>query len=277
MEAWKDRVPAQEADNSPLRQVSASSRLPMYQQIMLILQDEIMSGVYRAGDLLPSEAELCRMYSVSRITAKQALDELATAGLATRYRGKGTIVKEVKYLPPLRASVSKWLDSAREMGKRTQVKLIEVSSGPANVKEAQALRIEPDTLVQRATRVRHHEWAPISLLHTVLPGDLAALIDPAEMETTPLLELIVRTGRRIHHAEQTITAVLANQSNAQLLGTEVGTALLNIQRIVYDTDDVPLEYLNALYRPDRYQLEMVLGSENGILRMGNTSDGKGVL
>lgn len=273
----KGRNGGQAHEQSSLRQVSANSRLPMYQQIVLILQDEIMSGVYRAGDLLPSEADLCRIYAVSRITARQALAELSHAGLASRMQGKGTIVREVKYVPPLRASVSKWLDTAREMGKRTQARLVELTSGPANMREAEALGLEPDTLVQRATRVRHQGGLPVSLLHTVLPQSVADLIDTTQLKSTPLLEMLTQAGIVIDRAEQTISAVLANQSTAQLLEADVGSALLTLQRIVYDSDGRPVEYLTAHYRPDRYQLEMVLGPENGLLRLGSSSDTESVI
>ena len=151
---------------SKLKQISAASPVPMYQQIQLILRSEIMSGTYRPGETLPSEAELSRMYDVSRITAKQAFAELAAAGLVTRFRGKGTVVNEVPRLPPLRASVSKWLDTARVMGKQTQVRLIEVTDATANFDEAEALQLPPDTPVQRALRVRHQHDAPAAMTAT---------------------------------------------------------------------------------------------------------------
>lgn len=273
----KDRKNGTAPESHALRRASSSSRMPMYQQIVLILQEEIMSGVYRAGDLLPSEAELCRIYAVSRITARQALAELSHAGLATRVQGKGTIVREVNYVPPLRASVSKWLDTAREMGKRTRARVIEVADGTASVREAEALDIEVGAPVQRATRVRYQGDLPVSLLHTVLPAAVAAHIDATKLETTPLLEMLTEGGIVIGRAEQTISAILANQSNAELLEADVGSALLSVQRIVYNASGEPVEYLTAHYRPDRYQLEMVLGPEQGFLRLGSSSDTKSVI
>lgn len=256
--------------------VTPEARLPMYQQIALILRDEILSGARKLGEMLPSEAELCRRYGVSRITARQSLDTLARQRLVRRLRGKGTVVERVAYLPPLRASVSKWLDSARVMGLSTDVRILDVATGAATVEESQALRLDEGAPVLRALRVRLANGAPFSHLRTVLPGEVAEGIDIGDLERLSLLQILVRAGHAISHAEQTVTAALANQATAAALETEAGSALLKIQRIVYAAGDRPIEYLTAFYRPDRYQLEMVLDSDQEILRIGNTGDGSGI-
>ena len=258
------------ADGSrPDASVNASSRSPLYHQIYLVLRDGILAGTYKADDLLPSEFELAATYGVSRITAKRALSELAATGMVKRYRGRGTVVTYKPENPPLRASVTNWLHAVASMGRATAVKVLEFSFGTANDEEALALQVPPGTPVQRSLRVRSHAVGPFSLLATVVPGDLGESYDAAQLETTPLLELLQKAGITPSHAAQTIGAALANQAAASHLDTEVGAPLLRLQRIVYDKTDRPVEYLTALYRPDRYQLEMVLTSEQTLAALGN--------
>lgn len=64
----------------------------LYQRIFADLYEMIVSGTYRAGDLLPTEEELCRKYNVSRITASRALNELRAQNLIERKKKKGSIV-----------------------------------------------------------------------------------------------------------------------------------------------------------------------------------------
>lgn len=72
---------------------------PQYQTICEDLNRKIQEGEYRAGDTLPTEAELCAIYGVSRITAAHALNELKGRGLIERKKKKGSIVLPV-YFPP---------------------------------------------------------------------------------------------------------------------------------------------------------------------------------
>ena len=65
---------------------------PLYHQIYLILRDRIRAGVLARNALLPGEQELGRLFNVSRITVKRALNELAADGLISRHRGRGSIV-----------------------------------------------------------------------------------------------------------------------------------------------------------------------------------------
>ena len=61
--------------------LSLSSNIPLYAQLVGIIKREISSGALKIGDLLPSEAELCRALDISRNTARQAIGELEDEGL----------------------------------------------------------------------------------------------------------------------------------------------------------------------------------------------------
>ncbi|THF80375.1 GntR family transcriptional regulator [Cohnella fermenti] len=65
---------------------------PLYKQIQLYLQEQILSGKLRPGDRVPSERELSAQFQVSQITSKQALSALADANMVIRVKGKGTFV-----------------------------------------------------------------------------------------------------------------------------------------------------------------------------------------
>ncbi len=66
---------------------------PVYLQLKEMLQDQIEQGVYHSHQRLPSERYLCEHYSLSRMTARRALQELIADGLAYTRAGKGTFVK----------------------------------------------------------------------------------------------------------------------------------------------------------------------------------------
>ena len=67
-------------------------KIPHHKRLYEILRKHIVEGVYREGDLLPSENELCQLYGVTRPTVRQSLSNLANDGYISRHQGKGSIV-----------------------------------------------------------------------------------------------------------------------------------------------------------------------------------------
>lgn len=61
-----------------------------YRQVQQAIRRDY--GRLRAGTSLPSEAELCRQYGVSRVTVRRAIEELVDEHILTRQHGRGTFV-----------------------------------------------------------------------------------------------------------------------------------------------------------------------------------------
>lgn len=67
---------------------------PKYKRILLELRRTIASGEYKPGDRMPSEADLCPRFGVSRLTIQRVLKELQIEGLIERKAGSGTYVRQ---------------------------------------------------------------------------------------------------------------------------------------------------------------------------------------
>lgn len=72
--------------------MKSPGRIPHHKRLYEVLRKHITEGVYKEGDLLPSENELCHLYGVTRPTVRQALSTLANDGFISRHQGKGSIV-----------------------------------------------------------------------------------------------------------------------------------------------------------------------------------------
>lgn len=232
--------------------------LPLYYKIYMLLRDGIMKGVYPHQSLLPSEQEISKQFSVSRITAKRALDELAAEGMAVRQRGKGTQVNFQQKLGALKSSVDGLLENLLDMGLKTSVKLIDFAYEPSNSDVATALQIPLGAIVQRAVRVRSLQGSPFSHLTTYVPEAIGRRFSRNELSNTALLALLERCGVKISSAEQTITATLADNRVTESLQVAMGSPLLRISRVVFDQNKKPVEFIQAIYRPDLYEYRMRL-------------------
>lgn len=249
---------------SATERVSEDLPTPLYHQIYVLLREKIVSGDYADGSLIPSEHEIEKVFSVSRITAKRALDELAADGLVARQRGRGTVVTFSTPVPSKSAETMDGLiENLLTIAQETNVAILEFDYVGASPRAAEALDIEVGASVQRAIRVRHKDDTPFSFVETYVPADIGHSFERDEMENQPLLALLERAGVRISRARQSITATLADGKTAPALGVNVGSPLLKVMRVVFDGNDRPVEFITVLYRPDLYQLNMSLARVEG--------------
>jgi GntR family transcriptional regulator len=78
------------------------------------------------------------------------------------------------------------------------------------------------------------------------------------------LQLLEEAGVELGRARQTISARQADAVVARELDVAIGTALLQVRRLVYDSQDRPVQWLEGLYRPDRYEYQMEVSSIGGV-------------
>lgn len=249
---------------SVTERVDESLPTPLYHQIYVLLREKVVSGDYPEGTLIPSEHELEKIFNVSRITAKRALDELAADGLVARQRGRGTVVTFSAPVPSKSAeTMDGLLENLLTIVHETHVTIHEFDYVAAPPKAADALGVAPGTKVQRAIRVRHKDDTPFSYVETYVPEDIGSSFKREDMKNQPLLALLERAGVKISHAKQSITATLADGKTASMLSVNVGSPLLKVTRVVFDASDRPVEFITVLYRPDLYQMNITLSRVEG--------------
>lgn len=240
--------------------IDPSSPTPLYHQIFSLLRDKIYRGEYELGSFLPGEQEVATFFGVSRITAKRALDEIAAAGLAVREQGRGTRVCITPRSISVRGSVDSLVHSLHAKGS-SKVRLLEFDYVPAPKDVAQRLGIAAGDEVQRATRVWHAEAGPFNHLTTFVPSAIGRRWHREDLESKTLISLLEASGVKVSRVEEGITATLADDVTAPALEVKVGSALLKITRSVFDERDRAVEYLVALYPPERYQYTVSLGRQ----------------
>ena len=237
-------------------------------RVYLLLKDRIARGDYPEGTALPGEQRLAMEFDVSRVTIRRALDVLHADALIEKRPGSGTIVRSGRSAAILAGDFTTLMPQLIEMSQRTEARLLAYSYGQPSQTVARAMGLDPHDRVQTAVRVRLIEGAPFSHLTTHVPERIARNYSEADLATTPLFRLLERGGVRIDTAHQTVSAALASPEVAEALEIPVGGPLLTIERVVRDDSGQGVEFLTALYRPDRFRLDM------GLSRVGSQEDRK---
>jgi len=228
-------------------------------RVYLLLRDEILGGHLAPGDSLPGELKLAQIHGISRVTIRRALDGLLADGLIERRPGSGTVVRASGTQPvQIIADFATLMPQLRRMAEDTTARLLSFSYGMPTSHVAESLGLPEGTRVQRAVRLRLSRGLPFSHLTTHVPEAIAEGYSEADLATTPLFRLLEQRGVQVDHARQTVSAILATPEVAESLEVTVGAALISLTRVVFDAADNGVEHLQALYRPDRYRLEMTL-------------------
>ncbi len=231
---------------------------PLYQHIYLTIRNNILNGKYPDGSYLPSEHEVSKIFDVSRITAKRALNEIAAEGLCVRRRGQGSRVTYQPSASPLRVDVQGLFDYFSSANPHATGLVAECEYEPATEEIARRFRIDAGTEVQRSVRIRYLDGTPFSFLTTYVPAELGRKFDERDLASKAVLTLLEDTGVIVGTADQTITATLATAEAADALGVKPASPLLRVSRIVEDANDRVIEYIVGLYRPDQYQYRSLL-------------------
>jgi GntR family transcriptional regulator len=240
--------------------------VPLYQQLKQAVLHDIEQGVYQAGERLPSEPEFIRQYGVSRITVRQALDDLETEGRVVRRHGKGTYVAEPRIEHEL-VRLTDFVEDMQQAGQNPSSHVRAFVHEPASPAIANALQISRGTEVVRVDRLRLANGRPIAYDTTWLPlryGDLLAGMDLTQETIYHLLE--TRYDIPVISGVFYISAAEATAQHAEHLEVDPGSALLMIQRTSYTTGDAPLYVQKRYYRPDRVQYRVMLRRHDDEMR-----------
>jgi GntR family transcriptional regulator len=146
----------------------------------------------------------------------------------------------------------------------TTVKVLDWRTVGAPEAVAAALQLDVGTPVKKAVRRRSSREGPLSYITTYMPLDLVTQISRRDLVGKPLLQLLEEAGVELGRAQQTISARQADAVVAQELGVAIGSALLAVRRLVYDAQDRPVQWLEGLYRPDRYEYHMEVSRIGGV-------------
>jgi GntR family transcriptional regulator len=226
------------------------SPIPLYIQFKEYLLDRIERGEFEPGQRLPSEREFCDQFGVSRITIRQALNELMRDGLIQSVPGKGTFVarKQEEKFHPL-ASFSQQM---RSRGHSPSSRILKQAVISASQRLAQELHIRTHAEVALIERLRLTDGEPYGLQTAYLPLELC----PNILKHDPEKGSLYQTLRDEHGlvpitADNSFEARLAEPEEETLLHLPHPSAVLVMRQTSYLEDGRPIEYTRSIYRSNQ--------------------------
>ena len=222
-----------------------------YQTIYETLKKQIQAGQFQEGQLLPSENELCSQFQTSRMTIRQALNDLVNEGYIIRRQGKGSIVKtQIRRLGLLNfKGFSEVVEGAKT------VLIHEPKQRKwANPFFFKLTEKEEELGCITLERLRLKETEPLMLEHTFIPANLSRLVTEKLIEGSLFKSLKLWYDLEMISLEQSIRAIEAPMVIANTLQIKKGKPIIYIERKYITNQDNVFIY-SALYCcTDKYAL-----------------------
>jgi len=233
---------------------------PYYIQLRRIIQEAIDTSL-QEGDLLPSEAELCRKYGVSRTVVRQALDELEDDGLVLKVKGKGAFVTGRKLDTSFIQHSLGFYDSMMNAGHVVRSTTLKLAVEPSSVSIARLLEIAVGEEIVCFNRVRSVDDRPVQVVCTWLPTRLFPGLADIDMTDRSLYQALHDSyGVRPSSGHRSIEAIALSREHAHHLGVPEGLPGLRIESVTRTSEGVLFEHYVAFYRGDSFRFELEVQS-----------------
>jgi GntR family transcriptional regulator len=239
------------------------SSVPLYYQLQELLHQQIASGRFGVGDPLPSEGELCRLFGVSRIVVRQALQVLVDDGEIVRMQGKGTFVAEPK-VDLIAGGLVRVLSAQSRASHDVEI----LDSHQTQVEQSVAARLGAREVLRIDWLLRLRD-EPMAIAYSFFrPGAVRALeraaVRGARLESrTPLV-----AGVELDQPEVSVVTSHCSPYNAERLGVPARAPvfLVDVTEIARGENALleAVEVARVIYRSDTLSLQLEATTGGGV-------------
>ncbi|MFC4452155.1 GntR family transcriptional regulator [Deinococcus sonorensis] len=222
-----------------------------YPLIKTTLKDRLLGGHYSEGLPLPSEPQLAREFSVSRMTARRAIDELEREGYVYRVQGAGTFPTGKRFRQGV-FRVRPFKEWARDPDHRNTI--LQSMRLKATPEIASVLQLQHGDPVIFVHRLRLAGEEPLVVEKRYVDASVASTLLEHNLSAESIHEVMVSMGVPLTRVEQNLEAVNLRQEEADLLRVPLGTAAFLLRRTTY-SGSKRISYVNYWVRGDRYAFQ----------------------
>ena len=236
-----------------IKTVDRFNQEKLYIQLTRIFIEEIKSGRWGLNQKIPSENDLCSQYQVSKITVRQAVNNLVSDGYLMKIQGKGTFVTSVLPVVGL-AMRTRFTEEMFGKEVRAQKELLfkGIIDPPAEIKAY----LKTAEAIYRFLCRRMVNGKPAYLDESYIPFYMLPDIENIDIIHTSLYSLLQETALlKIFKMIQTVEILNVDAESAGYLDIGEGVPVLAVHRLLLSSDDTPVGYTRFLGRSDRYKFQ----------------------
>jgi GntR family transcriptional regulator len=220
-----------------------SSDQPLYEIVRAGILERLRTGVWTAGDKIPTEPQLAETFGVGIGTIRRAVEELVAERLLIRRAGRGTIV--AKFADE--HAFDQYFNFVDREGESLKVtaQLLSFAKERATPALASILKLERGARVASVDNLRLRDGVPVMLDHLWIPFDVfPGLTAEAFAARRGSIYGFYQEhfGISVVRVVEDLSGALADATSASALDVAVGAPLLRIERTAYTFKDKPVEH-----------------------------------
>ncbi len=238
-----------------------SPMLPGYYRLERTILKYIEDGIWKPGDLIPSEREIARVCNISVGTVRKALENLVHEGSIVRVQGKGTFVA-CSFIDNRTSCYYRMAPSLSESTITMSLKCLERSfCQPAPFIEeflSPGKSLELFQINRLFLTPSGREYAPVLYCRSTFCESVGRILSPLETEEFEKQSLYItmqqKTGMTIGKNQEALELETVPEEIADLLGVGRNAVLLKSTILVTSDSGLPLEVRQSWIRTDRYKM-----------------------
>lgn len=242
-------------DRLKIKLHSMGADAPLYREVRRRILQCVAEGKWKPGERLPAESELAELFGVAISTLRAGVKELTSAGVLIRRQGKGTFVAQHDpHSQHFRFSnIYGW-----QQGKiSTRREIVSMRKVRADRETTELLRLgdTASPLVHHVVCTLHGGGAVVGIMEIMLPVSLFPRLKPKDFEPTTenIYSFYQRAcGVTVLRMEERVSARTADADTAEILHLRRGHPLLQVERVAYTFNNVPVEVRRRTYEGQQH-------------------------
>lgn len=234
-----------------------NSAVPLYQQLVESVKEQIASGELQENDRLMTEQELSTAYGVSRITVRKAMEILSDEGIVVRRQGIGTFVASRKLNRIFdKNNVLSFTETCEMNGSKASAELVSLEQKKASVSIAVHLGIKEGEKIICIRRIRSCDGRKVVLEENNFSEKYSYLL--GEDLSGSLYATLKKHGAVPAHARKTVGICFPTRTEQDALEVAEGQPLLLHKDTVLDAEGNVIHYTKQIINPEHYELTIVI-------------------
>ncbi|KAB2331976.1 GntR family transcriptional regulator [Bacillus mesophilum] len=231
-------------------------RIAKYKIIEEYILEKIKSGEYTKGQLIETEQELIEKFSVSRVTVRQATNNLVAKGYLSRSQGSGTFVSSQKIVGRT-TNVKSFTDEMKEMGKVASTEVLEFKIISASPEIALKLQMEKGNPIYFIRRLRKADDDPMMLETSYMSVEDYPDLSYENITGSKYQYIEEVKNQTIDHSHHVVVPIMPTEEIVQYFNYNPEQPLIKLLNTTFLTTGKILDYTEVILNSEKYQYQSI--------------------